>query len=316
LVSVSFPEGFSSSFDRDEFGLGRFPRVQSYRGYVFGSLNANVRSLEDWLGPAKEYFDWSIDKDETGPIRVVKGTSFDIRANWKFNYDNACDAYHVPFAHASTAVMNNQRHGGGKALDHFKGDNNTMFSRYLGNGHKVMDQRPELGSPWERARPVPGRETHAAAILKKAGNNKGREYLDLTGRSGINLALFPNLGVLGHGSFYVIEPISVDHTYVRYFTILLDDAPAEVNTLRLRMEEDFNNVGTRDDVEMMERAQYALSLIPEMEWLNVSKGLGTDREVVAPDGSITAKLNDDTTIRKSYERWKELMATEYLPKLS
>ena len=310
LLSVTFAEGYSSSFDKSAHNLGKFPRLESYRGYVFGSLNPDVEPLEQWIGPAKEVFDWSMDSAQAAGMRVIKSATMVYHGNWKLQNDNNGDMYHVPFTHRSTLMMTQTRHGAGKSLDHFKGDESPMCVKDLTHGHKLIDQRPSIGSAWERARPVPGRETYAARLIERLGDAKAREYLDMTGRAGINLIFYPNLLVAGAGNFSVYEPVAVDKTFVHMYTVLLEDAPPEVNALRLRFAEDFINVGNRDDNEIFERIQTALSTIPEMEWLDFSKGLGTDREVVNPDGSITGNVSDETGIRASYLRWKELMTQD------
>lgn len=306
LILTPFPGGYGPSFDPQARGLGVFPRVESYRGFVFGSLNPEVDALKDWLGAAKDIFDWAIDQDEGGSKRqtIATGLSFTVRANWKFPFDNICDGYHVPFTHRSAALMNQRRHGAGRGLDHIKGEG-ELKNYYFGNGHKVADQRPTLGSPWKRARPIPGRETYGKAILDKYGPEAGQRYLDLASRGGINLGIFPNLGVQGHGTFYTIEPIAVDQTQVRFYMILLDDAPAEVNVLRLRFEEDFNNVGTHDDIAVMERSHHGLATVPEVEWLDFSRG--ANRETVDERGVVSADYSDDSVRRLGYAWWKEIM---------
>ena len=64
---------------------------------------------------------------------------------------------------------------------------------------------------------------------------------------------------------------------------------------------------TKDDNEAMERVQAAISAVPEMEWLDFSRGFGTDRETAGPDGVVTGNVTDETAVRGSYFRWKELM---------
>lgn len=308
LTVVPFDDGYESAWDKAAHDLVHFSRVEIYQGYVFGSLQAPTQSLQEWLGGSKELIDWCAQVDNARKIRIVKGSTLVAHANWKYVYDNACDAYHVPFVHASTAIMNVRRgYGTGKTLSHFKGDNTAIETWALGNGHKLLDQRAELGSPWERARPIPGRETLSTSLQERVGDEEALKLLDLTGRSGINLAVFPNLGVLGHGSFYVIEPVSPHLTNIRFYVMLLEDGPEEVNILRLRFEEDFNNVGTRDDIEIMERAHQGLVSIPEVEWIDLSKGLNTTREQALEDGRIRAHGNDDTSIRESYVTWLDLM---------
>lgn len=132
----------------------------------------------------------------------------------------------------------------------------------------------------------------------------------MTGRSGINLVLYPNLLLMGHGTFAVYEPLAVDLTNVRYYNVLIHDAPAQMNTLRIRFSEDFNNVAARDDNEIFERIQKALAGTPEMPWLDFSKGLGTERETFAEDGSVTGNISDETGIRGSYHWWLTLMNRE------
>ena len=191
-----------------------------------------------------------------------------------------------------------------------------MYVKYYGHGHKVIDQRAALGSLWERARPVPGRENYAAALEARVGAERARDYLELTGRAGINLGLYPNLIIAGAGSFNVYEPVAVDKTVVHSYGVVLDDAPPEVNALKSRFLEDFAGFGYRDDNEIFERVQQGLSTIPEMEWVDFSKGLGTDREVVGPDGAITGNVSDETGMRGSYFWWKELMRRNVQPRVA
>jgi phenylpropionate dioxygenase-like ring-hydroxylating dioxygenase large terminal subunit len=314
LLTVTFADGYGPGFDKAAHNLGRFPRVESYRGYVFASLNADVEPLMEWIGPARDILDASIDKLDGRGARVVRSSTMVYQGNWKLQSDNNGDMYHVPFTHKSIGAMTEQRHGPGKALDHFRGDRTPMYVAYYGHGHKVIDQRPSIDSVWDRARPVPGRESYAAALEAQFGKDKAREYLELTGRAGINLVLYPNLIIAGGGSFNVYEPVAVDRTIVHSYGVLLDNVPPEVNTLKTRFLEDFPGFGYRDDNEVFERIQQALTTIPEMEWLDFSKGLGTDRETTAADGSVTGNVSDETGIRGAYFWWKELMSRDVRPR--
>jgi phenylpropionate dioxygenase-like ring-hydroxylating dioxygenase large terminal subunit len=309
LQSVPFPDGYGEQFDKKSRHLGRFPRVESYRGYIFGSLNANVEALTDYLAGAREVIDWSVDQDRTGPsgVRVVRGAQMSYRGNWKGMNDNNTDGYHAPFLHSPTAVMNLQRHGAGRGLagaNEYK----NMRTQYLGNGHRLLDQRNVFTSPWDRARPMPGRETHRDSVIAEFGEDEARRWLNLAGRGGINLIVYPNLFVLGHGSFAVYEPVTVSSTNVRYYTSLLNDAPDEINTLRIRFEEDFNNLGTRDDLAQMEEIQQTLGCVPELEWLDFSRGLS--RESADSHGIITGDKTDETPVRHAYTHWARLMDRE------
>ena len=315
LTSVTFADGYGPGFDKAAHNLGRFPLIASYRGYVFGSLDPDVEPLEDWIGPASELIDWSVDKLSTPGARVVRTSSMVFQANWKLQNDNNGDMYHVPFTHRSVGEVTSTRHGAGKGLDHFRGDQTPMVVKYYGHGHKLIDQRPSIPSPWDRARPVPGREACADALEQRFGPKSAREYLDMTGRAGINLILYPNLIIAGAGSFNVYEPVAVDRTVVHSYGVVLDDAPAEVNTLKNRFLEDFTGFGYRDDNEIFERIQQGLGNIPEMEWVDFSRGLGTGRETTGADGAITGNVSDETGIRGAYDYWKVLMCRDFVPQV-
>jgi phenylpropionate dioxygenase-like ring-hydroxylating dioxygenase large terminal subunit len=306
LVDVSFPDGYGPSFDLKTRNLGRFPRVESYRGYVFGSLNPDIMSLTEWLAPARELLDWTLDRDEIGSagVRVVKGTEFYLHANWKQQNDNNTDGYHSKFVHASTVVMNRRRYGPGKWMSHIS-DQTQMLSMYLGNGHKAQDQRPEANSPWKQARPVPGRETAGRAIIAKVGEAAAERFLNLTGRAGINLVIYPNLFIRGNGNFAVYEPVAGGRTNVHNYSTLLADAPEEMNTLRLRFDEDIPNLVSRDDNAIMQRVQDCLETVPEMEWLDLSRGFV--RQTIHGNGAMTSNKTDDTANRGGYFYWRDLM---------
>ncbi|MFT7533477.1 MAG: phenylpropionate dioxygenase-like ring-hydroxylating dioxygenase large terminal subunit, partial [Gammaproteobacteria bacterium] len=308
-------KGYRKEFDKAAHNLGKLPCLESYRGYVFGSLNPEVEPLEEWLGAAREMIDWSVDNLATDQSRVVKASSMVFNANWKLQSDNNGDMYHVPSTHRSVATMTKMRHGSGKALDHFDGDASEMYVKYYGHGHKLIDQTPAIDSAWDRARPVPGRETYSRALEERLGTVEARKYLEMTGRAGINLVLYPNIIIAGAGSFNVYEPVSVDRTIVHSYDVVFADTLEEVNALKSRFKEDFAGFGYRDDNEIFERIQHALTTIPEMEWLDFSKGLGTDREVFEDNDVVRGAVSDETGIRGSYFYWKELMGRNVVPQV-
>jgi phenylpropionate dioxygenase-like ring-hydroxylating dioxygenase large terminal subunit len=319
LTAITYPDGYRESLDRDAYALGRFPRVESYRGFVFGSVRADVEPVAEWLGPARPVLDWAI--DSLPPARMLRAATFEYRGNWKLQNDNNGDMYHTPFTHRSTLTMTRERHGSGKLLDHFTGDRSPMVVRNFGRGHKMIDQRAVIGSPWARTRPLPGTENQADRLAARLGEAEARRFLDYIGQSGINLVIYPNLHVRGNGSLYVYEPVAVNRTLVHTFVALLEDGPPEVNSLRMRFAEDFVTLGNRDDGEVFERIQDGLTNAYESEWVDVSRGWRTGRERAEPDGSLIGNVSDETGIRGAYEEWWRLMAardpfaTDALPKV-
>jgi phenylpropionate dioxygenase-like ring-hydroxylating dioxygenase large terminal subunit len=312
LIGVTYPDGYRPDLDRASLDLSRLPRVESYRGYVFGSLNPDVEPVADWLGAARPVFDWAV--DSLPDIRMLRASTMEYHGNWKLQNDNNGDMYHTSFTHKSTAVMTERRHGRGRLLDHFTSDEGPMVVRSFGNGHKMIDQRPSISSPWQRTRPIPGKERYAEQLGDRIGHEAARQQLEYIGQSGINLILYPNLHIRGNGSLSVYEPITVDRTLVHTYVALLVDGPPEVNALRMRFAEDFVNVGNRDDNEIFERTQDALTNVCEVEWVDVSRGWATDRESLEPSGARVGNIADETGIRSAYHQWQKLMDAD--PSLS
>ncbi len=309
LVGITYPDGYRESFDVPAHDLGRLPRVESYRGFVFGSLNPNVEPVAEWLGPARPVFDWLVDRFPH--IRMLKASTMEYNGNWKLQNDNNGDMYHVPFTHKSTVAMSENR-GYQRAFGHFRNDRGPMVVRSFGNGHKMIDQRPGIQSTWEGARPVPGREAYADRLRDRIGEPEARRDLELIGQSGVNLVIYPNLQFRGDGCLYVYEPVEVDRTRVHTYVALLLDGPREVNALRMRQAEDFVNLGNRDDIEIFERTQEALAGTPEVEWVDVSRGWGTGREWREAGGAVAGNIADETGIRSGYEQWRRLMSGGHL----
>lgn len=311
LTAVPYADGYRGSFGRGAYGLRRFDRIESYRGFVFGSLRPDVEPVADWLGPARAVLDWAI--DSLPPARMLRAATFEYHGNWKLQNDNNGDMFHTPFTHRSTLTMTRERHGNGKLLDHFTGDKTPMMVRSFGRGHKMIDQRPAIPSAWARTRPLPGSEIQAEQLQARLGEAQARRFLDYVGQSGINLVIYPNLHVRGNGSLYVYEPVAVDRTLVHTYVALLHDGPPEINTLRMRFAEDFVNLGNRDDSEVFERIQDGLTHAYESEWVDVSKGWRTGRERTEPQGSLAGNVSDETGIRAAYDEWRRLMSAENPP---
>ena len=57
-----YPEGF----DKAEYPLVEIARLESYRGFVFGSLRAEVPSLGEHLGEAARFLDLTVDQSPDG----------------------------------------------------------------------------------------------------------------------------------------------------------------------------------------------------------------------------------------------------------
>ncbi|MDE0492909.1 MAG: Rieske 2Fe-2S domain-containing protein [Acidimicrobiaceae bacterium] len=300
LVAIPFPADHAVE-DRSTLSLGRLTTA-TYRGFVFATLNAEPEPLDCWLGEAREAFDTIVDRHPGGDIAVMGSPHLlEFLGNWKLSWDNAADGLHATFAHESYNTL-------GEMVDTetvlARDPGSTpMVSKALRNGHMVVDQRPGIPQgPWATMRRVPFREPLESALVD-AGEES---LLDLATGSMINLSLFPNLLFVGN-QLLVIEPVAVDRTRLQLWLTSAPGAPSEIDLLRLRVDEDFVNFGTPDDLDMFERVQRGLS-IPEMEWIDMSRGL-PDSDAADGDATIYGPITSEAPQRRYLAHYAKLMTT-------
>ena len=303
LVAIPFPADHPAE-DHSALSLGRL-EATSYRGFVFATLNADPEPLEDWLGEARAAFDTIVDRHPGGEMAVMGSPQLlEFAGNWKLSWDNAADGLHATFAHHSYNTL-------GEAVDTetvlARDPGSTpMVSKALRNGHMVVDQRPGIPQgPWATMRDVPFREPLESDLVEAGAV----ELLDLATGSMLNLSLFPNLIFVGN-QLLVVEPVAVDRTRLHLWLTSAPGAPPEIDLLRLRVDEDFVNFGTPDDLDMFERVQRGLS-IPEMEWIDMSRGLLDDAgdSAAGADGTIYGPITSEAPQRRYLAHYARLMTT-------
>lgn len=312
IVGLPFPTDHPASVakERRHLDLGRLATA-SYRGFVFGTLHPDPAPLETWLGAARPWFDLLVDRHPDGDIGLAPSPQvIEFAGNWKLSWDNAADGIHATFAHHSYNVLG-QSVATDTVLDRDAGGT-SMLARALGNGHMVVDQRPGIPQgPWATMRPTPFSEQLTSSLLARVGDDVDqgpRADLDLATGSMVNLSLFPNLMFVGN-QLLIVEPVAVDRTRLRMFLVKAPGAEPEIDLLRLRVDEDFVSFGTPDDLDMFERVQAGLA-IPEMEWIDVSRGLQDGRDVLDADGVVTGPITSEAAQRGYLAKYASLLATE------
>jgi len=302
LQSLPVADSYSKLYERP-FDLGQI-KVQSHRGFVFGTLAAEPMPLGEWLGPAAKWLDEHIDRHPNSNIRVLKTPiKQTYKANWKMVWDNASDGIHATFAHRSYNLLGKEAQ-----TDTILSRNpsvSPMIGYTLGHGHCVVDQRPGIpDGPWSTMRPLPTREDLEESLKERVGDIP-RETVDLMAGNMVNLNIFPNLIFVGN-QIAVIEPVSVNETRMNYYLVMADDTPEEVNLMRMRVDEDFMSFGIPDDFEMFERVQEGLETIEE-EWVDISRGDDAG-DIVDEYGLATTNLASEGPIRHYLAEWKHIMA--------
>ncbi|STW88681.1 2-chlorobenzoate 1,2-dioxygenase, alpha subunit [Klebsiella pneumoniae] len=194
--------GYPPSFKQDgSHDLQKLPRFQSYRGFLFGSLKADVQPLEAYLGETCKIIDLIVDQAPEG-LEVLKGSSsYVYEGNWKLGAENGADGYHVSVVHwnyASTMSRRNYEAEGTHAVD-ANGWSKSLGGGYgFDNGHMLL---------WTRAlnpevRPV---YAHRERLQAEFGERRADQMVNETR----NLCLYPNVYLMDQFStqIRVIRPL-------------------------------------------------------------------------------------------------------------
>jgi phenylpropionate dioxygenase-like ring-hydroxylating dioxygenase large terminal subunit len=330
LLGATHADGYDDpDFHPEDFTLGRVPRVDSYRGFVFASLAPQGPSLVEHLGNAAPYLDLFVDLSPTGRVKVgTPGENhYAYPGNWKVQSENGVDGYHANIVHLAYLEGAAPDH---KALRPFAG-RSAGLAVDLGNGHGLLDQRPVLADVFERqATSNPVGRAHRDALVERLGPERAREVLRTNGGQGFNLLVFPNLLLIQY-HLRVVQPRRVDWTEVELHPVLFDgdgdgvgvgfgvgdrdgDGDGhlvdELNTRRLRGHEGFYGPaggGVPGDLEMFRRVQEGLA-VEAVEWLSLERG--RCRTTVGPHGERIGQITDEHPQRGFYRRWLQDMTGE------
>lgn len=104
LVGVpGHKEFYGGELKVEEWGLRKAAKVESYKGFVFATLDPDAPPLDEYLGVVGRM---GLNMAAAqGDMAVVDGVQkFRIDCNWKLAVDNVFDWYHAPATHASAAV--------------------------------------------------------------------------------------------------------------------------------------------------------------------------------------------------------------------
>ena len=257
LLKVKNPEGagYPERFDKDgSHDLTKVARFESYRGFLFGSVNPDVVPLVEHLGEAAKIIDLIVDQSPEG-LEVLRGaSSYVYDGNWKLQTENGADGYHVTSVHWNYAATTSRRKQAEKSDDIRAMDAGSWAKQGGGfysfeNGHLLLWTNwanPEDRPNWER------REELASQF--------GQACADWMVQRSRNLCLYPNVYLMDQFSSQIrhYRPIAVNKTEVTIYCIAPKGESAEARARRIRQYEDFFNasgMATPDDLEEFRACQ-------------------------------------------------------------
>ncbi len=252
LLKVKDPAdaGYSDCFNKDgSHDLKKVARFENYKGFLFGSLNADVPPLEEFLGEATKIIDMIVGQSDEG-LEILRGAStYTYEGNWKLTAENGADGYHVSAVHWNYAATTKQG-GGSYGFEH---------------GHMLLwtqwanpEDRPNFAKKNEYT------ERYGAAMSK---------WMIERSR---NLCLYPNVYLMDQfgSQIRVLRPLAVNKTEVTIYCIAPKGESPEARTRRIRQYEDFFNasgMATPDDLEEFRACQAGYAGI-ELEWNDMCRG--------------------------------------------
>ncbi|UFN48647.1 benzoate 1,2-dioxygenase large subunit [Roseomonas sp. OT10] len=275
LLKVKDPDGagYPDSFNTEgSHDLTKVARFESYRGFLFGSLNPDVVPLREHLGEATKIIDLIVDQSPEG-LEVLRGSStYVYDGNWKLQTENGADGYHVSAVHWNYAATTNQR----KLRDAEQADTTRAMSAggwakqgggfySFENGHLLLWTNwanPEDRPNWDR------REELAAQF--------GQARADWMVQRSRNLCLYPNVYLMDQFGSQIrhYRPIAVDKTEVTIYCIAPKGEAPEARARRIRQYEDFFNasgMATPDDLEEFRACQFSYRA-GTARWNDMSRG--------------------------------------------
>ena len=287
LLKVKDPEGagYPEGFNTDgSHNLTKVARFESYRGFLFASLNPDVAPLREHLGEAAKIIDMIVDQSPEG-LEVLRGAStYVYDGNWKLQTENGADGYHVTAVHWNYAATTGHRKEA-EQVDNVRAMSAGGWAKQGGgfysfeNGHLLLWTNwanPEDRPNWER------REELAALY--------GQARADWMVQRSRNLCLYPNVYLMDQFSsqIRVFRPIAVDKTEVTIYCIAPKGEAPDARARRIRQYEDFFNasgMATPDDLEEFRACQMSY-LARSARWNDMSRG--ARHWIAGPDAGAEA----------------------------
>jgi benzoate/toluate 1,2-dioxygenase alpha subunit len=264
---AGYPEQFNKDGSHD---MPAVPRFQSYRGFLFGSLNPDVLPLEEHLGETAKIIDLMVDASPQG-LEVLKGAStYTYDGNWKVQAENGADGYHVAATHWNYAATTARRSTGESQTETRAMDAGSYGKTKGGfyafeHGHVLLwttRSNPEDEPLYERRQ----------ELVDEYGQAKADWMINVAR----NLCLYPNVYLMDQFSSQIrqFRPIAVDRTEVTIHCIAPKGESNEARAARIRRYEDFFNatgMATPDDLEEFRSSQRGF-MASNAPWNDMSRG--------------------------------------------
>jgi benzoate/toluate 1,2-dioxygenase subunit alpha len=264
---AGYPENFNKNGSHD---LTKVARFESYRGFLFGSLNPDVLPLKEHLGEAAKIIDMIVDQSPEG-LEVLRGSSsYVFDGNWKLQTENGADGYHVSAVHwnyaATTARRKDTQQG-----DTIRAMSAGGWAKQGGGFYSFENGHLLLWTNWANPQDRPNWERRDELTQKF-----GQATADWMVQRSRNLCVYPNVYLMDQFSSQIrtYRPIAVDKTEVTIYCIAPKGEAPDARARRIRQYEDFFNasgMATPDDLDEFRACQMSYQA-RAAHWNDMSRG--------------------------------------------
>ena len=305
--------GFDSTDQR--YSMQKLARYDSYRGFVFASMNAGAPDLKTWMGGAATVMDNLCDRSPEGEVEVAGGVlRYEHECNWKLFLENLNDTMHPMIVHKSVVDAANEyiatlpedsdRREEAEIIPPF-GANYEVFEstgitgfRY---GHHYDGGETSIHSEYSVD------PDYEKAMLAAYGPERTKEILTYNTH---NTLYYPSLTIKSAiQNIRVVRPIAVDRTIIETWSFRLKGAPESLLHRTLLYSRLINSNGSMvgpDDLTTYFRVQKGLESTGN-DWVEMHRNFGQDED--RGDRLVNGGTSD-LDMRTQYAAWKEYMTGE------
>jgi nitrite reductase/ring-hydroxylating ferredoxin subunit len=305
LLAIPQERKMSRKTDKSGLGLRKVPRIESYRGLVFGCLDESIEPLGTYLGNMRFYLDSYFDRFDGGVEVVGPAHKWLVSGNWKVPVENQLgDVGHGPFLHATLlagtpAVKEIETYGFNSAPEPGHGASVRLY--------------PENGDPaliaWgmegiNLATPDPEFQEYLLEVQRRSV-----ERIGVGGRiKGLTYGVYPNFNFLWSNSVIrVSHPRSPGQVEYWSWWVVPSAAP---DSIKRKLRRNYNlmfgpgGMLEQEDVESWAQ-QYAGSSIEALSDRRYYYGLGAGDEAPHPEiPGATGNCYNELYAREFYKRWR------------
>ena len=303
---------YKDKLDLSEHPLRKVAQLDSYRGFVFATMDETAPPLEEYLGATGRL---GLDLlAERGDMEAVPGVQkFTVRTNWKFTVDNVFDYYHPQITHMSAFAVGlipappNEFVDGGARTEAGADLEVPFLPSDLHNVVMVGEYGHAISGPDQDSLEVTagGREGFAWRYTPETQARLGRHGSRVAGHPHI----FPTTWITVNAQLSLRVPRSPDVTEIWWFSFRDKNATAEEQAAALHSQiHYFGPAGMLEQEDGENWAQSTLQTkgtrsreIPQL----LKMGLGTS-DVIKEDGLavIDAPINEHAQLW-TYHAWRE-----------